>query len=207
MISNPAYLKGQTLTRGNSHNQDDSGEATPTVSSPPVINPTYGATLPSTGRQNGNASTFVRYPKVVFRQKRPLTNPASPPPTIPAPECPAPPPPPLPYALCLASSRPPPLTLKNPHTSGSGSPLSPPSSPYCNPYKSPRPRSPDSVYEPIVPPIILPQIMSGSSTMTRESDQSTMTRESDRSSGDTQSTYASSPIGTEDKTETDQNSK
>ena len=197
MMSNPAYQKGSTLTRDSAP-----GEATPNLASPPVSNPTYvsiSASPPnSTARQN-SMSSFIRYPRVMFRSRRPSAHPASPPPTTPAPLCPDPPPPPPPYAL-TTSSRPPPLTLKNPHAAGS--PLSPPPpsppSPYSNPYKSPRPRSPDSIYEPVLPPIIP---LSPSSTMTRGSDlpqmmsgSSTMTRGSDQSSGDTRSTSPGSSV-------------
>ena len=177
MISNPAYQTGNTLIR------DASQEDTPTPLSPPISNPAYISTSssspPGSAPRQNSTSSFIRYPRVVFRSRRPSAHPVSPPPTTPAPLCPDPPPPPLPYALTAASSRLPSLTLKNPHTFSS--PLSPPPqsppSPYSNPYNSPRPRSPDTIYEtvpivPQLPPIVPLQTMSGSSTMTRGSDQS-----------------------------------
>lgn len=194
MIANPAYQKGDTLTH-------DSPGNTLTLTSPPVTNPTYISTS-STQLRN------VRYPKVVFRSKRTATHPispSSPPPTIPAPQCPAPPPPPPPYALTLSSAiRPPTLTLHNPPGATGGTPLSmllsppcqSPPSPYSNPYKSPRPQSPDSMYETVIPPIhpltpppssqSPPTPLSGSSTMTRSSDQ-TETRSTSAGSGTTDS--------------------
>ena len=172
MISNPAYQKGNTLIR------DASQEDTPTLLSPTISNPAYISTSfspPGSIPRQNSASSFIRYPRMVFRSLRPSAHPTSPPPTTPTPLCPDPPLPPLPYALTGASSRLPPLTLKNPHALSS--PISPPPqsppSPYSNPYKSPRPRSPDSIYEPVLPAIVPLQTMSGSSTMTRGSDQST----------------------------------
>lgn len=164
MICNPAY--------GDTSNLEDA-DYTPTLTSPPVCNPTYTST------SRVYSGSLVRYPppQVMIKKNRTATYPGPAMPTSPPPPCPDSPPPSAPYTLSRAS-RPSALILTGhpPLSLPTHRPQSPPS-PYSNPYKTPRPVDPYATYE-----TVAPRALSASSTATGNSDQSSRDECSDSAS-------------------------